>query len=144
RQALLPQVTLLVDVTVGVSGQDDAHAGNALDITRCQDRDMAKHPAAAVERNLAIHFLEQVEHARRSAYKRHRADVVGCKQQQDLLGLWARQKEIVVEPRPTGVWRRRRAHDVRWIASDADDEAGHLEPVIAERGLAEPSGPRLH
>src|SRR5262249_40555618 len=50
REALLPQVTLLVDVTVGVSGQDDAHAGNALDITRCQDRDMAKHPAAAVER----------------------------------------------------------------------------------------------
>src|SRR5262249_55889916 len=59
RQALLPQVTLLVDVTVGVSGQDYAHARNALDITQCQDRDMAKHPAAALQRNLTIYFLEQ-------------------------------------------------------------------------------------
>src|SRR6516225_7781668 len=63
---------------------------------------------------------------------RHRADVIGREQQQNLLGLGAWQEEIVVEPRPTGVWRRRRAHNVRWIASDADDETGHLEPVVAE------------
>src|SRR5262245_47470617 len=61
-QTLLPRVTLLVDVTVGVSGQDYTHARNSLDITWGQDRDMTKHPAAALQWNLTIHFLEQVEH----------------------------------------------------------------------------------
>src|SRR2546430_17007789 len=67
-----------------------------------------------------------------SACKAHRADVIGREQQQNLLGLGARQDEIGVEPRPNGVRRRTRAHDVRWIASDADDETSHLEPIVAE------------
>ena len=76
----------LVEIGVGVGCQHEPHAGDAFDVARRDDVDVAHHPAAALERNLLVDLLVKIEHAEPAAAgDRDRADVVlGALQQQFL------------------------------------------------------------
>ena len=130
----------LVEIVVGVGGEHQPHAGDLLDLARRGHADVADHPAPPLERNLAIDLLVEVEIARAD---HDRADVVRRAMEQQLLGLRARQAVGGIEAGPSGIGRGARAQIVRRLAADMDVEPAHLEPVVAEAGLAQPAGPGL-
>ena len=97
-------------------------------------------PAPALERDFPIDLVVEIEIARPD---HDRADVVRRAMKQQLLGLVARQAVIGIESGPARVGRGARAHIVGGLAAGVNVKAAHLEPVVAEAGLAQPASPGL-
>src|SRR4051812_13223258 len=130
-----------VEVIVGVCSEEEAHAHDALDIAWRDRADVADHPAPPLEGNFPVNLLVEIEVARPD---HHRTDVVRRAMKQKLLGLIARQTMVGIESSPARVWRSARAHIVGGLAPGMNVKPAHLEPVVAEAGLAQPTSPRLH
>ena len=110
------------------------------------DVDVADHPAPALQGNLAVDLLIKVEDAEPCGTADRRSP--GCcsrAMQQHVLELLARQAGVGIETRPSRCRARPRpltlSEGLRPIMTK---QPAHLEPVVAEPGLAEPSAPAFN
>ncbi len=90
---------------------------------------MREHPAPSLERDDAIHFLEQFNDARRDVGIGDGADVVHRAMEQHFFQSLARH-EVVVETGPAGIGRRAGAQIIPSITGGPSDRVTYSQRLL--------------
>ena len=139
-ELLLQQMAFLENVTVSVRSHDQPQLAHFGDLLQRERADVPKHPALRGDVDLAVHFVEHVEHI--GPDRNHPYFVFRARETQFLRPL-ARQAGREIKSRPTGVRPGAGAQFIFARRADVDEDAADAQKVVAEAAAGKPARPRF-